>query len=143
MYNLLMRISFEEMAMEFARSASRRSEDPYKKVGCSILNKDSRLLSVGYNGLSPKQKVKPSFWKDRDLRRRYIIHAETNALSCISVYDEPILLASTLLPCPCCAINIASYGIKNVIYLEDYQNDRSALDIFKFYKIKIKKYNSL
>jgi dCMP deaminase len=137
-----MRISFEEMAMEFAKSASRRSEDRYKKVGCSILNKDGRLLSVGYNGLSPKQKVKPSFWKDRDLRRKYIIHAETNALSCMTRYDKPFLLASTLLPCSACAINIASYGIKNVLYIEDYHHDISAFEIFKFYKINILKYNN-
>lgn len=137
-----MRISFEEMAIKFAIDASLRSEDPYKKVGCCILNKEGRVLSIGYNGLSPKHKVDDSFWLDRDERRKYIIHAETNALSCISRYDYPYILASTLLPCSSCAINIASSGIKKVIYLEEYHRDELAKEIFDFYAIDIIKYTN-
>lgn len=136
-----MRIDFITLAMKTAEVASLRSEDPYKKVGCSILNKEGRIISMGYNGLQPKQKIKQKFWADRDNRRKYIIHAETNALSSITRYDNPYLLASTLLPCASCAINIASYKIKEVVYLEDYHKDSSAIDIFKFYKIKLIKYN--
>lgn len=134
------RISFEKFAMELAVTASARSEDPYKKVGCSILNKDGRLLSIGYNGLLSKHIVDENFWKDRDARRNYVIHAETNALSCVSRYDNPYLLASTLLPCSCCAINIASYGIKNVLYIDDYNRDKEAINIFRFYNINLLKY---
>lgn len=135
------RISFKDMAIKFAISASERSEDIYKKVGCAILNKEGRVLSIGYNGLVSKKEVDNKFWKNRDYRRNFIIHAETNALACISRYDNPYLIATTLLPCASCAINIAANGIKEVIYIEDYQRDISAMDIFKFYKIKIKKYN--
>lgn len=135
------RTSFLEMAMSMAIESSKRSEDPYKKVGCVILNKEGRILSIGYNGLSPKQKINNLFWVDRDKRRKYIIHAETNALSCISRYDNPYILVSTLLPCAACASNIASYGIKKVFYKEDYDKDESAKEIFKFYKIKLCKKN--
>jgi dCMP deaminase len=69
-----------------------------------------------------------------------MIHAEVNALSCISRYDNPYLIATTLLPCTACAINIAANGLKKVIYIEDYKRDLSALDIFKFYKIKVERY---
>jgi dCMP deaminase len=136
-----MRISFEDMAIEIAKTSSLRSEDQYKKVGCSIINQEGRLLSIGYNGLQAKQNINDSFWSDREQRRSYVIHAETNALSCITRYDKPYLLASTLLPCSCCAINIASYGIKKVIYLEDYERDQKSIDIFKFYNIELKKIN--
>jgi len=131
------RISFEKMAMELAIAASKRSEDPYKKVGCSILDKEGRVMSIGYNGLQPKQKITDSFWEDRAARRKYIIHAETNALSYIKRSEFPHLLASTLLPCACCAMNIASYGIKKVIFLEDYDLDQEAKIIFSFYNIKL------
>lgn len=136
-----MRISFEEMAIKFAINAAERSEDPYKKVGCSILNEEGRLLSIGYNGLLPKQKVSAQFWGNREQRRKFVIHAETNALACITRYETPHLLASTLLPCSNCAINIASHGIKRIIYIEDYNLDQFAKDIFKFYKIDLIKYN--
>lgn len=135
------RISFEDLAVKFALSASERSEDPFKKVGCCILNKEGRVLSIGYNGLTSKKIAEDNFWSDRDHRRLYMIHAETNALSCISRYEEPYVIACTMLPCSCCAINIASYNIKRVIYIEDYINDQKALDIFKFYNIDLMKYN--
>jgi len=128
--------------MKIAEAASHRSEDPFQKVGVSILNKNGRVLSVGYNGLKPKDKRDDIFWSDRQNRRKYILHAETNALSCITRYDEPYLLASTLLPCSCCAINIASYGIEKVLYLEDYENDLFAHEILKFHNIELKKYES-
>jgi len=135
-----MRISFEDMAIRIAEQVSLRSEDPYKKVGSCILNKEGRVLAIGYNGLLSKQKISNKFWKNRDERRKFVIHAEINALSCISRYDNPFLLACTLLPCSNCAINISSAGIKEVIYLEDYAKDELAYEIFDFYKIKLKKY---
>jgi len=135
-----MRISFEEMAIKFAVDASLRSEDPYKQVGCSILNKEGRLLSIGYNGLLPEQKVSSDFWANRDERRKYVIHAETNALACISRYEDSYILACTLLPCPSCAINIISHGIKKVIYMEEYERDNLAHEIFDFYDIKLVRY---
>jgi len=136
-----MRISFEEMAIKVADIIKERSEDPYKKVGVCILNKEGRILSVGYNGLLPKQEVSNNFWDNRDERRKFIIHAETNALACISRYDNPYMLASTLLPCANCAINICSHGIKQVYYIEEYNKDKLAYEIFDFYKVSLKKIN--
>lgn len=136
-----MRISFHDLAIEVAKAASLRSEDQHKKVGCAILNDEGRLLSIGYNGLSPKKNESDTFWSNRDLRREYVIHAETNALSCITRYENPYLLATTLMPCSSCAINIVSYGIKKILYIEDYERDQSAKNIFKFYNIELIHYN--
>ena len=132
-----MRPSVEEFSIIFSESASSRSEDLYKKVGCSIFNKEGRLLSIGYNGFQSKQKVSKRILKDREERRKYIIHAEINALSRIKREEEPYIIATTLLPCSACALNIASYGIKKVIYIEDYHNDKGSYDIFNFYKIDL------
>ena len=134
------RKSFEECAIKTAKLWAERSEDIHKKVGCAILNRDGRLLSIGYNGLKPKQKTQSRFWSNRDKRRSKIIHAEINALSCITRYDNPYLLATTLSPCASCAVNIASYGIKKVLYLEKYENDIEAFNIFKFFNIEIIKF---
>jgi dCMP deaminase len=136
-----MRISFKEMAIKFALDASLRSEDPHKKVGCCVLNSEGRVLSIGYNGLSPKHATPSNFWQNREERRKFVIHAETNALSCITRYDYPSILACTLLPCSNCAINIASHGIKEVIYIEEYAKDELAKEIFRFYNINLIKYN--
>ncbi len=131
------RISFDQMALNIAVQAAKRSEDIYKKVGCCILDDEGRILSTGYNGLIPKFNVNDSFWNDRDKRRKYMIHAEINALSRINRDQKPYSLACTLLPCSSCASNIASYNIKKVIYNEDYHLDDGAKDIFNFYNIEL------
>lgn len=131
------RPSFLDVALKTALVWSERSEDIYKKVGVCILNKEGRVLSVGYNGLLPKFTANENFWKDRDRRRDYVVHAEINALSLITKQDEPYILATTLLPCSSCAINIACYGIKIVVYKEDYERDQKSKNIFKFYNIDL------
>lgn len=135
------RPSFAESALETAKIWSKRSEDIYQKVGACILNKEGRVLSIGYNGLFSKMTKNKNFWSNRDNRRHYVIHAEMNALALIKKQDEPHLIAVNLLPCSHCAINIACYGIKNVVYSKDYERDQKAKDIFNFYDIKLIKIN--
>lgn len=134
---MINRISFIEAAIQTAKIWSIRSEDLHKKVGACILNKEGRVLSVGYNGLTSKLEVENSFWENRDYRRDYVIHAEVNALALIKKQDDPYVIATTLLPCSHCATNIACYGIKTVVYNEEYEKDQKAKDIFKFYNIEL------
>ncbi len=130
-----MRIPWERYALDLAKTASQRSEDPYMKVGACALNKHNMVLAVGYNGLAPRKKADDSFWEDRNKRRPYMIHAEANCLSLVK-RGQVSLLAVTLLPCASCATLIASYEIPEVVYGEVYERDTKALDIFDFYGIK-------
>jgi dCMP deaminase len=132
-----MRISWDSYALKIAQVAALRSEDPFKKVGACALDFSNRVIGVAYNGLAPNIEVEDSFWNDRDKRRPFIIHAETNLLSLFKRGDCR-LLACTLLPCSCCATAIASYGIKKVVYNEVYSRDTQALEIFDFYGIEHK-----
>ena len=129
------RISWEKYAMKIAETAALRSEDPYQKVGACVLDKDNRIVGVGYNGLAAGKNPPNGFWDDRDLRRKYMIHAETNALSLVD-RGQAVTLACTLLPCGSCATQIAAHGIKKVLYGEVYKRDLSSLDIFHFYGIE-------
>ena len=131
------RISWEEYALRIADVASLRSEDPYVKVGACALNKENRVIGVAYNGLSSGKIVDESFWKDRDKRRPFMIHAEANLLSLFSK-NECHLIACTLLPCSSCATLIAANGIKKVIYKDIYHHDIKGLEIFDFYNIEHK-----
>lgn len=136
------RPSWEEYALHLAKTASARSEDPYNKVGACALDYNNRVLGVAYNGLVSKTSVSASFWRNRDKRRPYMIHAEQNLLSLFK-RGEARLIACTLLPCSDCARLICSWEIPLVVYLHDYQRDLGALDIFKFYKTKLKKISFL
>ena len=132
------RLSWPEYALEIAKTAAKRSEDPYRKVGACALNYQNMVAGVGYNGLAPSVDPPDGFWSDRDLRRRFMIHAEANCLSRCN-RGEVKLLAVTLLPCSSCATMIAAHGVEHVVYESLYERDEKALEIFDFYEIKANK----
>ena len=136
-----MRISWEQYALNIAQTASSRSEDHYVKVGACALNSQRMVVSVGYNGLASGKDVSYDFWRNRDYRRKFMIHAEVNCLSLFKK-GEAEMLATTLLPCSSCATLIASYGISKVVYRDVYERDTQALEIFDFYNIECIKYGS-
>lgn len=129
------RKTWHEHAMDIAETAMNRSEDVYRKVGACVLGKENEVLSVAYNGLGSGKNVEESFWKDRNERLPFMIHAETNALARIK-RGEGKIIACTLLPCSSCATNIIAHGIDTVLYKDLYERDQKALDIFKFYNIE-------
>lgn len=132
------RVSWEEYALSLAQCASLRSEDVFQKVGACALSYSNRVLGLSYNGLTSGKKAPRGFWKDRDKRRPFMIHAEANLLSLFK-RDECKLLAVTLKPCSFCARLICAWNIPNVVYCEDYHQDSIETDeIFKFYKVKVK-----
>jgi dCMP deaminase len=118
-------INWDEYAMSIAEAVAKKSKDPWQKVGAVILREDNSIASVGYNGFPQGQEED---WSDREERRKYVIHAEQNALR----YTKPgegKTLVSTLLPCRDCLKTIAAYKIKRVLYKEVYKSDPIALEI--------------
>jgi dCMP deaminase len=134
------RINWEEYALLLAKTASLRSEDPYRKVGACALSTDNRVLGIAYNGLQSNKKAPNDFWNHRDERRPYVVHAETNLLSLFK-RNECRLIAVTLLPCEGCARQIVAWNIPKVIYIEEYNSNLSIYtkNIFDFYNIEYKK----
>ena len=121
----LRKINWDEYAMSIAEVVAKKSKDPWCKVGVVILREDHSIASVGYNGFP--QGVEED-WSDREERRKYVIHAEQNALR----YTQPgegKTLVSTLLPCRDCLKTIAAYKIKRVLYKDIYHTDPIALEI--------------
>ncbi len=114
------RPSWDEYLLRLAHTAALRSQDPWVQVGAVVARADNSIVGSGYNGAPPGREID---WSDRDRRRRFVIHAEVNALA-YARPGEPSVLASTLLPCPSCMTLIASYGIRRVIFSEIYERTR-------------------
>lgn len=129
------RPSWDEHALLLAYSATCRSTDPYIKVGACALDIYNNVLGVAYNGLASGKEVDKAFWDDRDRRRPFILHAETNLLA--HIYTRAHTVASTLQPCSSCARAIAAHKVKRVVYSEIYERDMEGLDILKFYDIEV------
>ena len=123
--------------MELAKTASLRSEDPFVQVGCCILRPDNSIASLGYNGGPPNIDID---WSNRDDRRKRVIHAETNALRFIKPREANRMFV-TLMPCPDCLKNAASYGINQIFYGKAYNFDTSAKDLAQEFRITLQQLN--
>jgi dCMP deaminase len=124
-----------EWWLQLAEVAAKRSEDPYCKVGAVAIREDGSIAAVSYNGAPPKIEID---WSDRDKRRQFVIHAETNLLRYIKPHECPDV-AITLAPCYDCLKNLASYGVKRINFINYYDKcDKSILvKMAKIYKIEL------
>lgn len=132
----MQRLTRDEYALMLAHTASLRSEDPYVRVGAIAMTSDGRVIASGYNGLYAGKQVLPTFWEDREARRKFIIHAEINVCSLIRRGDAHTL-AVTLSPCAACANAIAATGFKRVVYSSVYDRDTSGLTLLRDYGIEL------
>lgn len=116
------RLEWDEYFMSIALLASCRSPCQRLNVG-SVIVKNNRLISMGYNGYIPGA---PHISRVQDNHEQSIIHSEINAITdCakrgVSLEGSKIYI--THFPCPNCFKSIAACGIKEVIYLDDYNNN--------------------
>lgn len=103
-----------ELALRLAESASQTSVDRFVKVGAAVLREDGSVCGIGYNGYPPGFDLDAQESSDREYRRDFMVHAETNALA-YAVPGEPFLLAVTYPPCKRCILEAARYGVKFIV----------------------------
>ena len=120
-----MRKSWLRYALDLAEVAASRSEDPYVQVGAVVLRPDNSVAGIGYNGAPSGLEID---WTNRDERRKYVIHAEPNAMRYVTPAEvRGGWMAVTGPPCMSCLTgSIAPYGIQTVIVggeLENYPID--------------------
>lgn len=132
-------MSFEHYAMLLAWAAAHRSEDPHRQVGASCFSiTDRRTIGTASNGLCSGKEVPDAFWKDRDARRIYCVHAEQNLTSLFN-RGEVGVVAVTTCPCHSCATLLSTYGVKKVLYGVPYDrdHDEESAKVFKFYGVEL------
>jgi dCMP deaminase len=112
------RLTWDEYALRIAEVAALRSEDPRTKVGCCILRADHTVASLGYNGAPAGIVID---WDNREEKHKRVIHAEQNALRMVKP-GECYTAAITHAPCNDCLKSLASYGIKKIVYRNDYKS---------------------
>lgn len=121
---------FDDIYMELAVNLSRKSHCVKLKVG-AVLTKDTRIVSLGYNGPPAGTHNCDEEWADvgcpRDSKGgcSLALHAEQNAILYAAknrVTLEDATLYLTLSPCLPCARMIYSSGIKKVLFLKSYSD---------------------
>jgi dCMP deaminase len=123
-----MKPSFNDIFMNLATDLAKRSHCVKAHVG-AVLVKDTRIISIGYNGPPSATHNCDEEWPEtgcpRDARGScsLALHAEENAIL-YAVKNganlEGATLYTTLSPCLPCARLIFSAGIKQVFYNKSY-----------------------
>ncbi len=122
------RPDFDDIFLALAANLAKRSHCVKKQVG-AVLTKDTRIISIGYNGPPAGTYNCDEKWPGvgcaRDAKGSCFLalHAEQNAiLYAVKNHTsvEGAVLYVTLAPCLPCARVIFSAGIKKVIYVESY-----------------------
>ncbi len=129
-------IGWEEYFMGVALLSARRSKDPSTQVGACIVNRDRKIVGVGYNGF-PKgcdDEALPWAREGSFLETKYpfVCHAELNAiLNSISRDLAGCSIYVALFPCNECAKAIIQSGIAEIIYLSDKYKDTDVVKASK------------
>ena len=119
---------YDDIFMLLATQLAQRSHCIKKKVG-AVLTKETRIISIGYNGPPAGTYNCDEIWPKTGCARNMkgscslAIHAEQNAiLYALTNYSslQDSILYVTLSPCLSCARIIFSVGIKQVIYKDSY-----------------------
>ena len=139
----LTRPTNDEYFMKMAHLVSERSTCFRRQVG-SVVVKDKRVLSTGYNGapaghphchdVGCAREDVPSGQRSELCRAA---HAEQNAINFAARYGIPIegaTLYTTTYPCSWCAKSIVNSGVTRVVYQDDYP-DPLAKDILSIISV--------
>lgn len=134
-------ISWDEYFISIALVSAMRSKDPNTQVGACIVDKENKIVSIGYNGF-------PNGCSDDDLpwhkeggfletKYAFSCHAELNAILNSSRSNlKGCSVYTTLFPCNECTKAIIQSGIDEIVYLSDKYSDT---DIVKASKLMIEK----
>ena len=122
-------ISWDDYFMAVAQLSALRSKDPSTQVGACIVNKNKRIIGIGYNGFPSGCSDDELPWEREgeflETKYPYVCHAEMNAITNSS--NKPELEGATmyvsLFPCNECAKLIVQVGITEVVYLSDKYRD--------------------
>ena len=149
-----MKPEFDDIYMELAVNLSKRSHCIKRQVG-AVLTKDTRIISIGYNGPPAGTHNCDEEWPGEGCPRdskgscSLALHAEQNAI----VYAvrnrtsiEESTLYVTLSPCIACARIIYSVGISKVIFLDSYAEYKGiksdeGVDFLRKFGVQVHRYD--
>ena len=153
--DMIIKPSFDEIFMDLAQNLALRSHCTRAQVGC-VLTKDTRIISIGYNGppsgthnCDEDFKDEGGCPKDSKGSCSLALHEEQNAILYASKNGASIegsTIYVTLSPCISCARIIYSMKIKKVIFLNSYAAYKGlptdeGVEFLRKFGVEVVKYN--
>jgi len=118
-------LHWEDYFMALAFLAAKRSKDPCTQVGACLVDKNNKVVGLGYNGFPIGCNDQDFPWRkggrtDLDSKYMYVCHAEMNAiLNRITADVSDCTMYVALFPCAECAKIIIQSRISKVVYMSD------------------------
>lgn len=115
---LILSNKWNKRYLSLAEQISTWSKDPSRQIGCVAVGDKGQVLAQGYNGFPRGIEDSQEIYNNRELKYKYIVHAEMNTIFNAS-YNGVSLDGATLyvhgLPCCSdCAKGIVQVGIKQI-----------------------------
>lgn len=111
--------SWDHRFLRLAKEVASWSKDPSTKVGAVAVGPNRNVLAQGYNGFPRGIFDYEDRYNNREVKYRYVVHAEMNVIYNASYngisLDGATLYIHGLPPCSECAKGILQVGIKCVI----------------------------
>lgn len=102
--------------LSLAEHVAQWSKDPRTKTGAVIVDKDRRIISLGYNGLPALVPDSPNLLEVREEKLETIIHAEINAILFAHRNLVGCILYTWPFPsCSRCASVVIQSGIRKIV----------------------------
>ncbi|WP_425390938.1 deoxycytidylate deaminase [Ekhidna sp.] len=147
------RPEFDDIFMELAVNLAKKSHCIKRHVG-AVLAKDTRIISIGYNGPPSGTHNCDQEWPEQGCPRdskgscSLALHAEQNAILYAVKNKTDVTGATlyvTLSPCIACARIIYTMKIEKVIYLKSYAEYKGiasdeGVDFLRRFGVEVEKY---
>ncbi len=104
--------------MKIAETVAEKSKDPSSKMGCVIVDRNKRVVSLGYNGLLQGADESKMTLSERPMKYYFAIHSEMNALIFAHQDLSGCTLYNRVATCENCLKYCLQAGIKRFVYGE-------------------------
>lgn len=106
--------------LRVAKEVASWSKDPSTKVGAVLVSPDNHILSTGYNGFPQGLADTKERLETREIKYKYVRHAERNALSRARVVAQSndLVMFITHPPCSRCLVDMKAEGVGTIVFPE-------------------------
>jgi len=104
--------------MKIAETVALKSKDPSSKMGCVVVDKNKRVVSLGYNGMIQGSDETKMTLSERPMKYYFAIHSEMNALIFAHQDLSGCTVYNRVATCENCLKYCLQAGITRFVYEE-------------------------
>ena len=107
---------WDEYFMKIAETVAVKSKDPSSKMGCVSVDKNKRVVSLGYNGMLQGADESKMTLSERPMKYYFAIHSEMNAILFAHQDLTGCTIYNRVATCENCLKYCLQAGIKRFVY---------------------------